>query len=270
MPTFQREELLILTKTYPQPSRTYRETTCVAAINRQGEMRRVFPIPFRFLEGNSQFRKWEWISANVIQTPKDQRPESRKLDVDTITKNNVVIGTQNGWVERRQWIEPHLLPSFAHLEARRQQSGQTLGILRPTRLIELEVRQVKDPEWTEDEKLRMMQEELFDAEPQTARPLLRKLPFDFHYRYECQTANGVEINRHKITDWEAGALYWNCVRSHGSEWEEPFRQKLETEFAAKDLMFLMGTMHRFPKQWLIVGLIYPPKPTSQAQMPLFS
>jgi hypothetical protein len=24
-------------------------------------------------------------------------------------------------------------------------------------------------------------------------------------------------------------------------------------------MFLMGTIHRFPNQWLIVSLIYPPK-----------
>lgn len=24
-------------------------------------------------------------------------------------------------------------------------------------------------------------------------------------------------------------------------------------------MFLMGTIHRFPGQWLIVGLIYPPR-----------
>jgi hypothetical protein len=36
-------------------------------------------------------------------------------------------------------------------------------------------------------------------------------------------------------------------------------------------MFLMGTIHRFPDQWLIVSLIYPPKPTLQelAQRSLF-
>lgn len=48
------EELLILTKTYPSPSSKYRETTCVAAINRQGEMRRLFPVPFRLLEGGAK------------------------------------------------------------------------------------------------------------------------------------------------------------------------------------------------------------------------
>jgi hypothetical protein len=27
-------------------------------------------------------------------------------------------------------------------------------------------------------------------------------------------------------------------------------------------MFLLGTIHRFPNQWLIVSLIYPPRPPS--------
>ena len=40
------EELLILTKTYPSPSTTYRETTCVAAINNKGALRRLFPVPW--------------------------------------------------------------------------------------------------------------------------------------------------------------------------------------------------------------------------------
>lgn len=45
------EELLILTKTYPEPSSRHRETTYVAALNRRGELRRIFFVPFRFLNG---------------------------------------------------------------------------------------------------------------------------------------------------------------------------------------------------------------------------
>ena len=77
------EELLILTKTYPGPSSKHRETTCVAALNRRGELRRVFPVPFRFLNGTQQFQKWEWIRANLIRAASDKRPESYKIDVDT-------------------------------------------------------------------------------------------------------------------------------------------------------------------------------------------
>lgn len=38
-----------------------------------------------------------------------------------------------------------------------------------------------------------------------------------------------------------------------------FRQKFVTEFRDRDVLFLMGTIHRFPKQWLIVSVLYPPK-----------
>jgi hypothetical protein len=36
-------------------------------------------------------------------------------------------------------------------------------------------------------------------------------------------------------------------------------------------MFLMGTIHRFPEQWLIASLIYPPRqrPEPELQVSLF-
>ena len=95
----------------------------------------------------------------------------------------------------------------------------------------------------------------FDKTDAKSIATLKKVPFDFHYRYTC----GATGYRHKIVDWEAGALYWNVRRSNGSSWEPAFRNKFEDELPTKDLMFLMGTMHRFPDQWLIASLIYPPK-----------
>ena len=268
MSKFDSEELVILTKTYPEPSTKYRETTCVAALTRSGEMRRVFPVPFRLLDGESRFRKWEWIRVSLKKASDDRRPESYKLDLDSgIERSGEIVDTKDGWRKRRALIESHIVESFCALEARRQATGQTLGILRPTRLLGLDIEAAATKDWTEKDLNNLSREGLFD-DVKTARPLLKKLPAGFYYRYEIETAEGLEIKRHKITDWEAGALLWNCVQSHGSNWEEPFRQKLETEFAAKDLMFLMGTIHRFPDQWLIVGLIYPPKPPPQDQLSL--
>lgn len=158
------------------------------------------------------------------------------------------------------WIQSHIVESFAALEARRQASGQTLGFLRATRIIELQITPVKQTDWTEADKIKLSQDGLFDTHEVKSRPPLRKLPFDFHYCYECATPTGVETNIHKLVDWEVGALFWNCTQGYGSRWEEKFRQKLEADFARKDLFFLMGTIHRFPDQWLIVGIVYPPKP----------
>lgn len=254
------EELLILTKTYPTPSTKHRETTCVAALSSNQMMRRLYPVPFRLLDGEHQFNKWEWIQASVSPAKGDKRPESRRIDVTTIGRPGKRIGTEHEWAERRHWIEPHIVESFTTLEARRQSTGETLGFLRPKRLLELEIKSVKDPDWTDEDKAKLLQDGLFDSEEVRARSLLRKLPYDFHYDYECESSNGIEILRHKLTDWEVGALYWHCYRDHGIHWEKPFRQRLEIDFANKDLLFLMGTVHRFPDQWLIVGLVYPTKP----------
>ena len=262
------EELLIVAKTYPLPSNKYRETVCVAAINRAGEMRRLYPIPFRFIGGDVQFKKWEWIRGVVGPPNDDRRPESRRLDIYKVEKLNQEISTKNNWQERRSWIEPRLSPCFDALEQRRQNSGETLGFIRPSQFLGLDVTRRKDAEWTDKEWINLTQAGLFDSDEMRARPPLRKVPFDFHYRYECQTPHGTTQHRHMITDWEAGALYWNCVKSHGDGWEAPFRARLETEFAQKDLIFMMGTMHRIPYQWLIISLIYPPKPKPTDQTTL--
>lgn len=58
------ERLLILTKTYPAPSTKHREISCVAAVNEDGRFRRLYPVPFRLLEGEQKFKRWEWIEAN--------------------------------------------------------------------------------------------------------------------------------------------------------------------------------------------------------------
>ncbi|MGE3600986.1 MAG: hypothetical protein AB7N70_36185 [Dehalococcoidia bacterium] len=60
-------------------------------------------------------------------------------------------------------------------------------------------------------------------------------------------------------DWEAGALYWKVRQDAPEDWERLLRQKLEQQLPSNDLMLLMGTIHRFPDQWLIVSLIYPPR-----------
>jgi len=105
-----------------------------------------------------------------------------------------------------------------------------------------------------------MQGDLFsEAEARQQVTALRKIPFDFYYIYTCETPRGIEQYRHKIVDWEAGALFWNCRYKYRNSWEEPFRAKLGSDLANKELMFLMGNQHRFQDQWLIISLIYPPK-----------
>ena len=253
------EELLILAKTYPNPSSKHREITCIAAVNRQRELRRLFPLPFRYLQGDQKFQKWEWITARIAKASKDHRPESHTIDSDSIVRIGR-ISTKGSWRDRLIWIDGHSHANPEELEAKRQSHGITLGFIRPKRIVGLDISKSNQPEWTEEEKRKLMQEWLFDSKEVEDKIMLRKVPYDFYYRYECEVDGETKVFRHKITDWEAGALYWNCRRSTGDNWEVPFRERLEREFRdAKDVFLLMGTMHRFPDKWLIVSLHYPPK-----------
>lgn len=124
----------------------------------------------------------------------------------------------------------------------------------------------KNSEWTDEEKEKSLryerQGQLFnDTEIKRLTHTLRKVPFDFYYRYTCDSIGGEKIFKHKIVDWEVGSLFWNCQASHQYEWEQPFREKLEEQLTSKELMFFMGNIHRFQTQWLIISLIYPPRRT---------
>jgi hypothetical protein len=181
--TTTREELLILTKTYPAPSTQYRETTCVAAVNNLGQLRRLFPVPYRLLEGSAQFKKWEWITARLTIPDKDHRPESHRIDADSIERSDNILDTKHGdWSARLRWIEPHVVPGFAALEARRQTTNETLGFLRASRIVELKITPLKQTDWTGSDKIKLTQDGLFDTVEIKKRQQLRKLPYDFHYR----------------------------------------------------------------------------------------
>ena len=229
----------------------------------EGKLVRLFPVPFRLVEDDQQFRKWQWISARVRRAQDDARPESHRVSVDTIELQGEPLPTRHHWPERRDAIKGvPIFDSFYALEAARVSDGISLGLVRPRRLVGMDITAVKNTEWTDDEKAKLLQEQmqghLFDAvEDQRTLRTLKKLPFDFHYRYECESTEGVNEHLHKLVDWEAGALYWNVCRK--PDWQAMFRQKFVSEFSQREVLFMMGTIHRFPGQWLIVSVLYLPK-----------
>ena len=257
------ERILILAKTYPSPSAQYVETSCVAGISQDGLMRRLYPVPFRMIEEGQKFKKWQWIDVRVEKASKDHRPESHKLYVDTITCGDT-LDTKREWASRWEWLDK--IPAFDNfdaIESGRLEDGFSIALLRPKKLIALEIAKARSQDWTDEEREKLLREQMqgdlfSEAEAKRQVKNLRKLPFDFYYRYVCDTPEGEKEHKHKIVDWEAGALYWNCCRSHGAAWEAPFRAKLEKQLSAKNLMFLMGNQHRFQEQWLIISLVYPP------------
>lgn len=269
------EEVLILCKTYPSPSEKYVETSCVAGVRSDGSLIRLYPVPFRLVAAEKQFKKWQWIDAKIEKARKDHRPESHQVKIDTLRCDKAPLPTTGGWRARRLALaRTPVANSFAEVEAERERTGQSLALLRPAKLIGLDIEEVRPSNWTDEEIAKLAAEQkqgtLFNDEQADVR-ILKKLPYSFYYRYECQSPDSShEIFRHKLVDWEVGALYWTCVQRYGAKWESKFREKIWDFMGSRDLIFLMGNIHRFPSQWLIVSLIYPPRGSQTIQPDLFT
>lgn len=235
-----------------------------------GRLIRLYPVPFRLVSDDQQFKKWQWITARFEKARDDHRSESHRVFVDTIECDDEPLPAGKiGWPHRAELIAKlPVYSDFGEIERLRDAGGATLALLRPSRVVGLDIKPTDNPLWTNEEKeklLRLQQQtELFDeVEEGKQIRLLEKLPFDFHYRYECDVDGQTHSYRHKLVDWEVGALYRKVRRQYGEAWEVPFRAKLEQELPSKDLQFLLGTIHRFPGQWLLISLIYPPKPPAE-------
>lgn len=96
------EKILILCKTYPSPSEKYVETSCVAGVRVDGTLIRLYPVPFRLVAADKQFKKWQWVTAKVEKARKDHRPESYQIKIDTLDCSSDALPTGKNWAVRRQ------------------------------------------------------------------------------------------------------------------------------------------------------------------------
>jgi hypothetical protein len=265
------ERVLILCKTYPSPSGKYTETSCVAGLTESGALMRLYPVPFRLIADEQKFRKWQWLTATVEKTRDDHRPESHRLFIDTLELGGEPLEAgDRGWPRRMELLaRAPQFTDFDAVEQSRQTQGSSLVLLRPARIVQLETRKARKADWTAEELAKLTQSQrqsnLFDeAEATRDVKLLEKLPFDFYYHYECEVDGVTKRYQHKIVDWEAGALFRRLRTQYGPEgWELPFRQKYETDFSGRPLILMLGTVHRFPDQWLIVSVFALPKLRSE-------
>ena len=96
-----KESVLITVKTYPTLSRKYGEMVCTAGVRSDGSWVRLYPIPFRRLDEEEQYAKFDWIEAELVKNRSDPRPETHRL-VDSKDMRRVGhMGTDNNWRERR-------------------------------------------------------------------------------------------------------------------------------------------------------------------------
>lgn len=273
-----KARVLITVKTYPLPSDKYEELVCTAGVLPDGKWIRIYPIPFRSLPYDGQFKKYHWVELDLIRNTSDFRPESYrpKNGSDENIQSVGSIDTKDNWRERKELILGEVFSSMSELIVRAKSPEQkSLATVKPTEIIDFII-EPDEREWKQEWQDHLLQMRLFDLNDKgegKKRDVVRKLPYKYSYKFITQGDKTPRIMM--IEDWEIGALYWNCLAStEGDEVEanKKVRQRYFDEFVGKkDLHLFVGTMLRFhnvsPNPFLIVGVFYPPKPKEDNDAP---
>ncbi|MBN2463495.1 MAG: hypothetical protein JXB43_07850 [Dehalococcoidia bacterium] len=254
MQPYERKKVFVTVKTYPTPASKGAEASCTAGVTDDGKWIRLFPIPFRYMEGEKQFSKYQWIEV-AARKSSDPRKESFEVDIATLKILSDPLPSKDAWKVRKQIILPLEAPSLCHLQRTRKQTGDTLGIFKP-RTIHKFVIESDTPDWTSAEREKLLQFSLYDKHP--LKPL-EKIPYKFSYRFTCDEPR---CEGHKLIciDWELGQAYRQWKQKYGTKWEWAVINRFETDMIFKyDTLFFVGTIHGHPSAWIIIGLFYPPK-----------
>jgi len=91
---------------------------------------RLYPIPYRYLLGEHQFKKYQWVRAKIRKRQKDDRPESHEIQKDSIRLGDIV-GTRKDWSVRKMLFlsQPkNLFSSLEDLQKSHMERGTSLGL----------------------------------------------------------------------------------------------------------------------------------------------
>lgn len=253
---WERRKVLIVVKTYPTPAKRGGEVSCTAAITEDGEWVRLFPIPYRFLADNQRFKKYQWVEVKM-QRSNDPRPESYRVDVDSLEIITDPIPATGKWQQRKDVLFPLKAHCLCCLQKQQQAQGfPTLGFFKPHQIAAFSIEEDDEPNWTEQDLAILNQASMFDNAP---AHVLEKVPYHFYYHFRCDHA---DCNGHRLscTDWELEESYRKWRSIYGANWEEKFRETYENHMILKaDTHFFVGTVRQHPNSWIIVGLFYPNK-----------
>jgi len=256
---YQITRVLITVMTYPHPSRGYKELVCTAGVTETGEWVRLYPIDHRYRPRDQQFHKYQWIEVGLAPrgSNNDKRKESRKPDLESIRLLGEPISPADNWRERRLIIDNLPQYSVNQLKAQYEEDLTSLGIVRPSRIIDLKI-EAAEREWNPEWLGWARQLNLFGP---PSKPLT-KIPYKFSYVFECEDSD--KQHSAKIEDWELGMLYLNELERLESE--EKAAASVRVKFLDKicapdrDTRFFMGTTLPY-NTWIVLGVFWPPKVT---------
>ncbi|MBL7129069.1 MAG: hypothetical protein ISS16_08805 [Ignavibacteria bacterium] len=271
-----RTKVLITVKAYPTLAEKYDELVCTAGFKEDGKWIRIYPVPFRKMDYDKRFKKYQWIEIDLIKNFSDRRPESYKPKDYNKIKLGEIIGTDGGyWSSRKDIVLNEVYTDLNQLisEAKNNDIFTSLAVFKPKNILEFTIEKTSR-EWDKEKLARLKSKAeqigLF-ANSQNPFEVVKKLPYKFSYIFEDENNRRSKM---MIEDWEIGQLFWNTLKHHkGNEGKacKDVRKKYFDDFAkTKDLYLFLGTtyifhMRKASNPFVIVGTFHP-KPDKRLKL----
>lgn len=237
----QSSRVIILVKALPQPSKRYGETVCCAGVSADKDWKRLFPIRFRHLRGESSFERWDWVKFSYRPPTFDKRAESCHVHEDSIVKDGKLpLG------ERARLLNPMIVGSAKHAMA----AGHSLALIRPrnTRFISKPKSKADIKEEREAFRHAARQTQMFDKELAELEPT----PYEFRFKFEDDGGK----HNYQNGDWEAHAMFWReSKRTTEAEALKWMDHTFNEDYPKRGMAFAIGNQAKRPQTWQLLGVI---------------
>jgi len=253
---WEEKRVLITVKAYPNPSEKYQETVCVAGIDIDDfKWVRLYPVTFRDLDEKIKFKKYNIIKARVTTPTRDKRPESYRVDADSI-KILDYLDTKNKWVKRKKIVLHSVDKSMCQIIKDERNLKKSLGMFKPFNI---------DLNWEKAKSVDMEKRKAYYSQLnffKKQKDVIEYIPYIFRYTFTCINEPDCPGHSHPIVDWEIGQAFrkWRVKYLDDTKVVlEKIREKwLEICSDTKDFYFYVGNMWQFPENFLILGVFFPP------------
>ena len=216
---------------------------------------RLYPINFRDLDSNDQFRKYQMITLDAVPARQDQRRESWRPILPSVVPGEFL----KPWKPRRVWLDDYVEDSMCKLNAhaRERADAKSLALVRPREVSRLMFE--PHPGWTQEEQRKI---DRYVAQPDLFNPR-RKQPlqpprFKARYRYRCHDA-ACRGHEQGLLDWEFVMLQRQLAGSSDSY----MRAELEAKYLGmmceqrRDVAFFVGNQAKRAHVFSVLGVYYP-------------
>ncbi len=258
---FHKKKILITVKAYPNPSNKYGETVCCAGVDlSNNQLVRLYPIPYRDLKYEKQFKKYNIIEVDCTPPKDDKRPESFHVNIDTIqVREWFDTKTDKKWSRRKDIVLKVPIKSMCQVLKDAAEKDLSLGLIKPERISFESAKQSQSESEQKARESCYAQLTFFDHKKKT----IEDIPYSFYYKFHCAGEANCPGHKLSIIDWEVGQAYreWRAKYKDEKVLIEKIKQRWVeiADTAKKDVYFYVGNLKRFRQTFMVLGVFYPPR-----------